>query len=230
MKKRQFAVIGLGTFGSSVARELASKNAQVLAIDTVEEKVKDITPYITQAVVADATEEKVLRSLGISDIDCAIVAIGQSMESSIMITLLLKELGVKSIIVKSVSDLHSKIVAKLGADRVIFPEYEMAKKLAESLVSPNILEEIELSQEFNIVEMVAPKNFWGKSIRESEIRANFKVDVIAIKRHSPTITDEGQSDIKEEIAIAPGGEFEIRENDIMVLVGKETDLDHLKEI
>jgi trk system potassium uptake protein TrkA len=230
MSKRQFAVIGLGTFGTSVAKELHSKGAQVLVIDTNEEKVKDITSFVTQAVVADATEEKVLRSLGVADIDCAIVAIGESMESSIMITLLLKDMGVKSIVVKSTSSLHSKIVAKLGADKVIYPEYETAKKLAESLISPNILDEIELSQDYNIVEMMAPDKFWGKTIRESEIRANFKVNVIAIKRRAPIITEEGESDIKEEIDIAPGGEFEIKENDILVLVGKEADLDSLKEI
>lgn len=230
MKKRQYAVLGLGTFGMGVARELASRGAQVLAVDTDEDKIKEITPLVTHAVVADATEQKVLKSLGIKDIDCAIVAIGQSMENSIMITLLLKEFGVKSIIVKSISPLHSRIVAKLGADRVIYPELEMARKLADGLISPNILDQIELSHEYNIIEMVAPRKFWNKSMRESGIRANFKVDIIAIKRRAPIITDEGESDIKEDIIIAPGAEIEVLENDILVLVGKDDDLKHLKEL
>ena len=230
MKKKQIAVIGLGTFGSSVARELTLKGAEVLAIDTDEDKVKDITQHVAQAVVADATEDKVLRSLGVSDFDTAIVAIGESMESSILITLLLKELGVKNIIVKSISSLHSKVVAKVGANRVIYPEYEMAKKLADSLVSPNILEEIELSPEYNIVEALAPKRFWGKSIRDSEIRTNFNVDVIAVKRHAPVINDDGQSDVKEEIFIVPGGSFEIMEGDVVVLVGRDQAIDQIKKM
>jgi len=152
-KKQQFAVIGLGTFGSNVAIELAHHGAQVLAIDTDEERINDISPHVAQAVIADATEEKALRDIGVMDCDVAIIAIGENMETSIMITLLLKEMGVKNIIVKSISALHSRIAAKIGADKVIFPEFEMAKKLAENLVSPNILEEIELSPEYNIIEM-----------------------------------------------------------------------------
>src|SRR3989339_1355590 len=115
-KRRQYAVIGLGAFGSSMARELAEKEAQVLVIDTDEEKIKDITPLVAHAVVGDATDEKVLRSLGVSDVDVAIVSVGTNMESSILITLLLKEIGVKSVIVKSISPLHARIVAKVGAD------------------------------------------------------------------------------------------------------------------
>ena len=228
MEKKQYAVIGLGTFGINVATELASKGAQVLAVDVDEEKVKTVTPYVTQAVVADATDEKAFRSLGIGDVDCAIVGIGANMEKSILVTLLLKEFGVKDIVVKSISSLHAKIVAKVGADRVIYPEREIAKKLAEGLLSPNIIDEIKLSNEYNIVEMVSPSKFWGKSIIESKIRANYKVSIIAVKRHNPVINDDGESDIQEEIIISPGAEDEIMENDVLVLLGKEEDIDSLK--
>jgi trk system potassium uptake protein TrkA len=230
MPKKQIAVIGLGTFGFNVAKELAKNGIQVLAIDRDEEIVNEISQTVAHALCADATEEKVLRDAGVVDCETVIVAIGESMETSILVTLLLKEIGVKNIVVKSTSPWHSRIAAKIGANRVVYPEYEMAKKLAEGLASPNILEEIELSPEYNIVEMVAPKQFWGKTIRESGMRASFKINVIAIKRFVPVITEEGESDIKEEINIAPGGEDEMLENDILLLVGREADLKRLKEI
>lgn len=230
MAKKQFGVIGLGTFGYNVAKELAEHGAQVLAIDIKEDMVNSVTPFVTQAVIADATEEQVLREVGIIDCDTVIIAIGENMETSIMVTLLLKDLGVKNVIVKTVSPLHSRIAAKIGADRVIFPEFEMAKKMAEKLVSPNILDEIELSPEYNIVEIVAPKVLWGKTVRNSGIRAKYKVSIIAIKRLTPIITEEGESDIKEEINIAPGADDEILENDILLLVGNDADLKQLKEL
>ncbi|MFH1368316.1 MAG: TrkA family potassium uptake protein [Elusimicrobiota bacterium] len=230
MKKRQFAVIGMGTFGSHVATELSAKGAQVLAIDNNEEKVKDISALVTQAVVADATDEKTLRALGIKDMDVAIIAIGESMESSILIAVLLRELGVKTIIAKSINLLHAQILAKLGVDKVIYPEREMARKLAEGLISPNILEEIELSPEYNIIELLAPKKFWNNTIKESELRALYKVNVIALKRPTPIITDDGETDIKTEININPAAEDEIKENDVLVLVGKDSDLKQLKSV
>jgi trk system potassium uptake protein TrkA len=230
MSKKQIAVIGLGTFGFNVARELAKNGIQVLAIDKNEAIINEVSSIVAHAVCADATDEKVLQDAGVIDCETVIVAIGESMETSILVTLLLKELGLKNIVVKSTSPWHSRIAAKIGANRIVYPEYEMAKKLAEGLASPNILEEIELSPEYNIVEIVAPKTLWGKTIHESGIRAGFKINVIAIKRFVPVITEEGESDIKEEINIAPGGDDDIMENDILLLVGRETDLNRLKEI
>lgn len=228
MTKKQYAVIGLGTFGFNVARELSKHGIQVLAIDIQEDLVNDISPFVAHAVVADATDEKALIDIGVSDCEVGIVSVGESMEKSILITILLKEMGIKNIIVKSTNPTHSRIAAKIGANRIVYPEYEMAKKLAESLASPNILEEIELSPEYNIVEMVAPSKFWGKTISGSGIRANFRISVIAVKRMTPIITEDGETDTKEDINIAPGADDEIQENDILLLVGREADLERLK--
>ena len=170
---KQFAVIGLGRFGSSVAKTLSEKGCQVLAIDIKEDVVQDMSEFVTQAVCVDATDEKAFRSLGIGDVDCAIVGIGANMEKSILVTLLLKEFGVKDIVVKSISSLHAKIVAKVGADRVIYPEREIAKKLAEGLLSPNIIDEIKLSNEYNIVEMVSPSKY-EQEIKKKMNKANRK--------------------------------------------------------
>jgi trk system potassium uptake protein TrkA len=227
-KKKQFAIIGLGTFGMNVAKQLAQKGAQVLAIDTDEKKINEIAPSVTQAVAADATDEKVLRSLGISEFDAGVVAIGENLESSILVTLLLRESGVKMIIVKSVSSLHSKIAVKVGADRVVYPEVETAKKLAEGLISPTMLEEIELSQEYTIAQIITPKKFINKTLRELNLRAKYGINIIAIKHKSPYLTDKNESDFKFEMNMSPKPDDEIGEGDELFVIGKETSVEKLK--
>lgn len=230
IRRKQFAVIGLGTFGSSVAKALENNEAQVLGIDIDEENVEEMAPFITQAVTADATEEKALRSLGIKDMDVVIVSIGEHMEASIMITLLLKEIGVKNIMVKGISELHGRVLAKIGADRVVFPEQDMANELVESLVSPNILDDIQLSKDYNIVELVVPKEFVGKTLGQLDLRARYGTNVIAIKKNIPVLTDSGDTDFKEEMNIAPTADDEICDGDAFVLLGKVSNLDRLKSL
>ncbi len=230
MAKKQFGVIGLGTFGSNVAKELFKRNFPVLAIDHKEETVNRISPFVTQAIVADATDDLGLKNAGIADCDTVIISMGEDIETSILATLIAKDLGVPNVIVKCTSMWHSKIAVKIGADKVIYPELEMAKKLAESMASPNILEQIEFSKDYNLVEIMAPESLWKKTIRESNIRNKFGVNIIAVKRNVPFINDDGQSDIKEETNIAPGPEDEILENDILVVVGKEEQLKKFKKL
>lgn len=230
MKKKQFAVIGLGTFGYNVAVELAKKGRQVLAIDIDTEIVNNISQFVTQALVADATDEKAMQQAGVGDCDSVIVSIGESIETSILATLIVKELGVKNIIVKCTSQWHSKVAAKLGADTVVYPEFEMAKKLVDSIVTPNILEQIELSKDYNLVEIVAPKEFLGKAIKNSGIRSNYGVNIIAVRRQVPVINDAGETDIKEEVVMVPGPDDEISRNDVLVVIGPEASLEKLKKL
>ena len=230
MAKKQFGVIGLGTFGSAVAKELAAREFPVLAIDHKEEVVNRISSFVTQAIVADATDDIALKDAGIADCDTVIISMGEDIETSILATLIAKDLGVPNVIVKCTSMWHSKIAVKIGADKVIYPELEMAKKLAESMASPNILEQIEFSKDYNLVEIMAPESLWGKTIRESNIRNKFGVNIIAVKRNVPFINDDGQSDIKEETNIAPGPDDEILENDILVVVGKDEQLKKFKKL
>jgi trk system potassium uptake protein TrkA len=230
MPKKQFAVIGLGTFGSNVAKELVKRNMQVLAIDNDTEIVNKISSYVTQALVADATDEKAMEDAGVADCDTAIVSIGENVETSILATLIVKELGVKNVIVKCTSQWHSKVAVKIGADKVVYPEFEMAKKLAENIVSPNILEQIELSKNYNLIELVAPKIFWGTTIKNSGIRNNYSINVIAIRRSVPVIDDDGQTDIKEEVNMVPGPDDEIMQNDVLVVVGSEEALSKIKKV
>ncbi|MEO0084849.1 MAG: TrkA family potassium uptake protein [candidate division WOR-3 bacterium] len=227
---KKFAVIGLGRFGSATARALAEKGFEVMVIDTDENKVSALSDIASQSLVLDATDSKALKDAGIADIDIAIVSVGQKIDSSILITLLLKELGIKEVIVKAVNSLHGTILKRIGADRVIFPEREVAVKLAETFVSPKIFDYIELSPTHSVVEIAAPKLFFGKTLKQLALRERYKVQVIAIKRKIPFITEKGLPDFKEEVNIAPNADDEINEGDILVLLGRYEDLEKIERM
>ncbi|MGB7054374.1 MAG: TrkA family potassium uptake protein [bacterium] len=227
---RQFVVIGLGRFGSSIARALSAMDFDVLAIDKDESLVKAMEGVVSQAVVMDATDEKSLRELGVQDFDTAIVSMGETIEDSIMITLTLKELGVKQVIVKAQNDLHSKILKKVGADRITLPEREMAEKLAQSLASPKIFDFIEVSDTYGIVEMVVPKKFANKTLTELNLRDKYRVSVIAIKRKLPYSKPDGTTDFREEVIIGPGGVDETISGDVLILLGRNEDLDKIRKL
>ncbi|MDR0822895.1 MAG: TrkA family potassium uptake protein [Endomicrobium sp.] len=230
MKNKQFAVIGLGTFGYSVAVELASKGMQVLAIDNDEEIIDKISGSVTQAFVLDATDEKAVKDAGVADCDTVIIAIGGNIETSILSTLIVKDLGVNNVIVKCTSKWHLKVVAKLGASRVIYPEFEMAQKLVDGIINPNILEQIEISKGYNLVEIVAPQKYWGKPLKDTGIRSEYDINVIAIKRRQPFINDEGQNDIKDEMIVNPSADREINQNDILIVIGHQKSIEKMKNI
>lgn len=208
---RQFAVIGLGRFGSSVAKTLYSMGRQVLAIDPDEERVRAMVQFATRAVAADATDEQVLRSLGVRNFDVVIVGIGGDIQASIMVTLMLKELGVKYVVAKAQSEVHGKVLFRVGADRVVFPERDMGFRVAQNLISSNILEYIELSQDVSMIEIVAPSNIVGKELRQLDLRNRFNINVIALKHG-------------DHVNITPRADDRIHKGDILVVVGLKEDL------
>jgi trk system potassium uptake protein TrkA len=212
---KQFAVIGLGRFGTSVARTLAGMGYDVLAIDHREERVQDIMEHVTHAVQVDAVDEHALRSLGIRNFDVVIVAIGQDVQASILTTVLLKEMGVRRVVAKANTELHGKVLAKVGADKVVFPERDMGVRVARALVSQNILDQIELSPDHSIVELIAPPEFLGKTLQESAIRTRFGVTVLAIRRD-------------RDIIISPGPGQILKEGDVLVVVGRNDRLEKLE--
>lgn len=226
----QFVVIGLGRFGSSIARALSDKDFEVLAIDKEESQVKAMEGVVSQSVVLDATDEKSLRELGIKEFDTAIVSMGDTVEDSIMITLTLKELGIKQVIVKAKSELHAKILKKVGADRIVFPEREMADRLAQSLASPKIFDFIEVSETYGIVEMVAPKKFVNRTLADLKLRHKYQVSAVAIKRKIPISKPDGSTDFKEEFIVGPGGGDEIISGDILILLGRNEDIDRIRKL
>ncbi|SEO90066.1 TrkA family potassium uptake protein [Paenibacillus sp. OV219] len=215
MAKKQFAVIGMGRFGSSVATTLMELGFDVLAIDRSEQIIQDVSDWATHAVSADTTDEDTLRTLAISNFDVVVVAIGADIQASILTVLILKELGVKQVIVKAQNELHGKLLSKIGADKIVFPERDMGMRLAHNLVSPNILEFIELSQEYSIIELKAPAELVGKTLKQLDIRANYRCNVLAIKSGA-------------ELNIAPFDDDWVEENDVLVIAGKSKDISKLE--
>ncbi|MGE7687834.1 potassium channel family protein [Lysinibacillus sp. NPDC097214] len=211
MTIKQYAVIGLGRFGVSVARKLYEAGNEVLGIDINEERVEDAESYVTHAVVADTTEEKALTSIGIRNFDCVIVAIGIDMQSSILTVSLLKEIGIKKIIAKALGKRHGQVLEKVGADWIIYPERDMGERVANQLLSPNMLNYIELSKEYSIEEIMIPSKMAGQNLRNLDIRAKYNVSVIAIVRDG-------------NITILPSPDQIIEENDILVMIGHRKDL------
>ncbi len=225
MMGRQFAVIGLGRFGFSVAETLIKKGQEVLAIDRDEEKVEAVSDFATYAVQCDGTDEKALRAVNIQNADVAVVSIGEDIESSILIVMTLKELGVKQVIAKAVTPLHGKILMNLGVREVVFPERDAAIRLAHRLIAPNVIEYLQLVPGYSIEEMSVPPWLAGKKLSESQIRTRFGVNVIAIKR-SQTRVVKGQVRT-EEVLTFPGPEDIVEKDDILVMIGREEDLDRL---
>ncbi len=225
----QFCVIGLGRFGSAVARTLADLGHEVLAVDRDEDPVAEVEPFVTQGLVLDATQEKALKNLGLRDFEWVIVAIGD-LESSILITVLLKEMGVPRVLAKALSDIHAKILRKVGADRVVFPERDMGQRVARSLASPMVFDYLELTPGYSIVEIAAPKEFAGKTLKDLRIRNRFGVTVIAIRRKEPELKGEdGALDFRETTIVSPTPEEEIHEGDILVVLGSNEDIEKLRK-
>lgn len=211
MAKNQYAVIGLGRFGTSIARRLHEAGQEVLGIDINEERVENAEPYVTDSAIADASEEKALKSLGITNFDCVIVAIGDDIQSSILTVMLLKNLGIKKIIAKATSKRHGQVLETIGVDWIIYPERDMGERVANQLLSPNMLNYIELSKDYNIEEVILPKKMVGKSLKELDIRARFKVSVIAILRSN-------------DIIVSPSPDELLQNEDILVTIGNRNDL------
>lgn len=207
MKKRQFVIIGCGRFGSSLARTLFALGHEVLVADKCEERVQALSEFVTHAVQVDATDERSLKALGLRNFDTAVISIGSDVQASIMATLISKELGVKYVLCKAQNELQAKVLYKIGADKVVFPERDMGVRVAHNLVSKNVLEYIELDPEYSIVEIV-PINSWiGKTIKDVDLRATYGINVMAIKQ-------------EEGINISPEADTIIESEDVLVVIGK----------
>lgn len=209
--KREFAVIGLGRFGGSVCRELSNEGMEVLAIDINEDKVNDFKNIASYAVVANSTDEQTLKELGLKNIDHVIIAIGDNIQASILTTVILSDFGIKKITVKAQSDYHERILKKIGADQVVHPERDMGKRIAHSIISSNILDYLELSDEHSIVEVKVSRKLVGKTLIELDIRANYGCNVVAIR--------EGKS-----MNVSPSADYRLKANDILIVIGSDEDI------
>ncbi|MBR7794707.1 potassium transporter Trk [Agaribacter marinus] len=211
LKRKQFAVIGLGRFGSNVCKELYQLGHEVLAIDANESIVDSLKEFSSHAAVANATDERMLKSLGLRNFDFAIVAIGEHIQPSILCTLLLKEMGIKQVWVKAQNIQHFKVLEKIGADRIIQPEKEMAMRIAHQLDSEKIIDYIELSKEYSIVELVATKKISNNTLVQLDVRKKYGCTILAVKR-------------RDEVNISPLPNDFIYQGDILVVMGHKNDI------
>ncbi|MBS4536277.1 TrkA family potassium uptake protein [Clostridium sp. D2Q-14] len=212
----QFVVIGCGNFGTSVAVTLHKLGYDVLAIDKNEEKIQEVSNKVTHAVQADAIDENTLKTLGLSNFDVAVVTIGSDLQSSILATLLAKELGIEVVIAKAKNELHAKVLSRIGVDKVVFPERDMGIRVANNLVTSSFLDMIEFAPDYSIVEISAIKEWTGKSLKELKLPNKYGINVIAIKHN-------------ENMNISPYADDIIQKDDILVVIGHNKDLKKLEK-
>lgn len=214
---KSYVVIGLGRFGSSLAKQLCKLGAEVLALDVKGDLVQQISGDVTHAVVGDAQDKEVLRALGVRNMDCAVIAIGDNLAASVLITMNLKELEIPFIVCKAHDETHRKVLEKLGVDRVVIPEQEYAQRLARTLNSHNVLDYIELSEDFGILDVPAPKSWIGKTLRELNARAKLGVNIIAVENGGKT-------------NVAPGADYTVQEGDTLVVLGDNIALEKVQKL
>lgn len=214
---KQFAVIGLGRFGSSVAITLSKMGYEVLGIDDSEEKVNEMAELITHSVKLDALDENALKSIGIRNFDVVVVAIGRKVQANILVTVMLKEMGVNKVVAKAQTELHGRVLERVGADKVYFPERDMGIKVAKALVSDNFMDLIELSPEHSLVEMVVPGFFINKTLEESGARQKYGVSILAIRRG-------------KDVIISPNASEVMHQGDILVVIGRDEKLQRFETL
>jgi trk system potassium uptake protein TrkA len=216
-RMKRVIVIGLGIFGFNIAKDLYENGTEVIAIDKNKDVIQKIKNFSTKAILADGTDKEVMESVGIQEDDVVIVSFGEDLAASTLITLHLKEMKVKNIIVKAPNEDHKHVLEKVGATEVIIPEREMADKVAKSLISPNVLDYIPLTEDYRISEIVPPSGFYGKTIGELHLRKKYHVEVIAVREVLP-----------ERIQMVPRADFVIKDSDVLVVIGKEQDIQKIK--
>lgn len=210
----KYAVFGMGKFGRSLARELSEMGNEVLAVDVSEDKLQEVERYVTYCVVANVTDEEAVSQIAVEDYDAVIVSIGDNVENSLICSIILKELGVKKIWAKATSDLHAKILEKIGVERVILPEREMGIRIAHHITNNNIIDYISLSDEYQLVEITIKDEWIGKSISEINFRTKYGINIIGI-RHG------------EDFTVNPHADHVIKENDVLSIVATDATIKNL---
>jgi trk system potassium uptake protein TrkA len=217
----RYAVIGLGIFGSNVARSLFEKGHDVIAIDASEEMVQRARENASQAVHADATDRETLEALGLRDVDYAVISVGEKIDASILITLHLAELGVRNIVVKAINETHGKILRKIGATEVVFPEKDIAVRIADRIGHKHVIDQIPLGDGITILELTVPGFLAGKSIQDARLRKDYSLNVIGIRELRP--------DGRHGFALARP-DYVLRESDVLILVGPDDHVEAFKQI
>jgi trk system potassium uptake protein TrkA len=224
---KRIAVLGLGNFGAHLARSLARKGAEVMAVDIDEQAVLNIKDSVTQAVVANASDKKALLSLDIAKFDCVVVSLGEKVDASILIALFLKKVGVKEILVKAISEDHAEALKNVGATIVVFPERDIAEKVADNLITPNLIDFIPVTDGHSIVEMKPPSETVGKTLVELKLRNRFGIHVLAIRTSAQA---DGPSSRRSENIEIPDGDFRIQENQVLIIMGENKNIEKFRKL
>ncbi len=225
---RQYVVIGAGRFGSAVAVTLSKKGKQVMVLDKNEHVVQRLSEIVTQAIQVDVSDGTALASLELGEMDVAIIGIGNCLEASILATMQLKEMGVKMVVAKATTRSDKKILSRVGADRIVFPERDMGERVANSMVSPTIFDYIQVSPGFGIVETKVPDSLQGQTLGEANVRSRFGVDIVALRRQAPLLDKNGDSELKDTLTIAPPASEILGKNDILIVIGEEKNIEKFK--
>jgi trk system potassium uptake protein TrkA len=214
---RRVVVIGLGIFGFNIAKDLYENGLEVIVIDKNKDVIQKIKDFSTKAILADGTDKDMMESIGIQQDDVVIISFGEDLAASTLMTLHLKEMKVKHIIVKAPNEDHKHVLEKVGATEVIIPEKEMANKVARGLISPNVLDYLPLSEDYTICEMAPPTSFMGKTIGDLHLRSKYHIEVIAVREMLP-----------DRLTMVPRADFLIKDSDVLVVIGKEEDIQKMK--
>jgi trk system potassium uptake protein TrkA len=213
----KFVVLGLGNFGIYLAKSLFEVGKEVIAVDRNKERVQKAQEFCSYALVGDATDKSMLDSIGVEKGDTVMVSLGDNISASVLVTLYLKDLDVQNVHVKIISEDHGRVLEKIGATEVIFPERDLAKKVAQTLSSPNVIDYLPLTGEYDIVEIVPPKDFIGKTLAELRLRNKYNISILAVRGLVP-----------ESITMNPGGSFTVKDSDILIVLGKPDDIEKIK--
>lgn len=216
---KSIAVIGLSSFGHYLCRYLNEISTSVLAIDISEERINKVKPYVRKAVVADAGGKEVLKKLGLEEFDEVVISVGEEIDTSVLITLYLRELGVKEIIAKAITENHAKILNMIGASQIVFPEKDIAERMAYTMHRSNLLEYFPLGEGYSIIEVTVPKSWVGKTLMELQVRRKYSIQIVMIKQMVPS-----------SIILIPDGDFIVKDSDVLVVAGKDDDLESIEKL
>lgn len=227
-KERVFAVVGLGTFGMEVANVLAGKGGKVIALDNQENLIEKVKDNVTQAILVDSTDAESLKNVPLADVDVAVIAMGENIEASILTTVLLRQIGVPYIVARAVTTTHEHVLKQVGANEVVNIEIAEGRRIASELISPSILDRIPIDKNVSIAEVLLPESFADKSLKQLDLRNKYRVNVVTVKRTTMSV-DEMGNPVKEEEIIFPGPDQVMERSDVIMVVGRNEDIEVLKE-
>lgn len=223
----RFAVLGLGRFGSRLALDLAAEGADVIALDHDMQRVEDLKDYVAEAIQVECSDADAMAGLNLNHVDVAVVGFGENQEVSILATAILRDVGVPMIVARAGSDLHQRILKRVGAHRVIDPETDAAKSLAKSLLSFRVVIKAELADGHQVAEVVAPEALWGQSVGQLRFRQRFGLMIVGIQRQAPGVEEDGRPSSTTRLLPSPGPEMELCPGDTLLVVGSQTAIEEL---